>query len=150
MSDRNILKLDDKCVVVIRRGGRAYTKSFAHRRFDSRQKALREARAWRDRMVGQLAPAGRWRGPRERPLAGKQSRQPVGVSEHISRDGRLRFTVNWTDEDGRTRIKTFSAGQVATASRAQIKRVERAARRFRKAFEASKAGGKPFDPEAHA
>lgn len=150
MADHNIMKLDTRCFVVIRRDGQAHTRSFSYRRLGGRESALREARAWRDRALAELPPPARWSGPRRNSLAGKKSWQPVGVSEHISRDGRLRFTVNWTDAAGRTRIKTFSAGQADTATQAQIKRAERAARRFRKAFEAAKAAGTPFDPDAHA
>lgn len=149
MSDHNIVKLEKRCSVVIRRGDRAHTKSFAYSRWGGQLGALRVARAWRDRKLEEMPPQGRQGGLRRRSLAGKRSQQPVGVSEHVGRDGRLRFSVNWTDEDGRTRIKTFSAGQAKTAAATQVRKAERAARRFRKAFEAAKAAGVPFDPAEH-
>src|SRR5690606_33378432 len=114
MSEKNIICQDHRCVVVIRRGGRSYTKSVAYSRAGGPQGALRKARAWRDQKLAELPPPGRRAGPRRRPLANKQSAQPAGVSEHVSRDGRLRFSVNWKDESGRKRVKVFSAGPAAT------------------------------------
>lgn len=146
MSDHNISTLESACVVVVRRGGVTRTKQFSYARFGGQRAALREARAWRDSMLDALPPAKRWSGPRPRPLANKRSNQPVGVSEFVGGDGRLRYSVNWVDADGVSRVKTFSAGDAKSASPEIVRKAERAARRFRRAYEQARKAGTEFDP----
>jgi hypothetical protein len=90
---------------------------------------------------------------RTTPMPGKNSGLPAGVSQRIYNDQRrarhyvyLMFSVNWRDSHGQTRVSSFSAGNIETASRRRIERARVAAVAFRRAYERAVAAGKPFDP----
>ena len=151
---KNVSRYDGYLVARIERGDIQRTCRFRYR--DGSQadisRAAKEAAAWIEAQKLNLPAAkNRLASLREKPLSGKQSGEPVGVSKTIAKsknpaaEGSLRFMVNWKDSTGKGRVKSFVAGQIDLISKAQVSQARKAARSFRAKYEQATALGLPFD-----
>ncbi len=114
----------DAYQVRIVREGHEYSATFAWARYGSKDRALSEAVAWRDRMLAKLPPAATTIGSfRVTSQKNKRSYNRVGISRYIGVDrrklgapGYLRFAVNWVDDTGHSRVTSFQVGKVGAFS----------------------------------
>lgn len=160
--------------VRIVREGHEYSATFAWSRYESKEQALVSAVAWRDRMLGSLPTAATELGSfRSAPQKNKRSYNRVGITRYIGVDGRkvgapgyLRFAVNWLDETGTPRIKSFQVGKVGSFSWTDELHAACTAESFRTHWEYCRSMNVqfdtscyqnwkekpcyPFDPSAHA
>lgn len=147
----------DAYQVRIVRDGHEYSATFAWARYGSKDRALSEAVAWRDRMLAKLPPAATTIGSfRVTPQKNKRSYNRVGISRYIGVDrrklgapGYLRFAVNWVDGTGHSRVTSFQVGKVGAFSWEDELHAACTAEAFRTQWEFSRATGQSFDPASY-
>ena len=148
----------DAYQVRIVRDGHEYSASFAWSLYGGKSKALSEATRWRDKMLAALPPAGNVKGAfRTQPLSNKWTWGRVGVTRYVSADARkngrpeyLRFGVNWIDEDGKRRTKSFQVGRLGEFDWQIELHAANTAEAFRTEWEYRRAKGRPFDESRYA
>ncbi|SER40384.1 MULTISPECIES: hypothetical protein [Pseudomonas] len=147
----------DAYQVRIMRGDYEYSATFAWSRFVSKEKALRAAVNWRDRMLAKLPNAGNGRGSfRTSPMAHKRSVGRVGITRYLKKDRRrlgcpvyLVYGVNWTDDQGRKRVKQFQVGRMGTFECHQEMHASLTAEAFRTEWEFCRSTGQVFEPDPY-
>lgn len=131
----------------VTRRGQNFTKWFSDSLNKGRRGAVREARQW----LAQLAPTlPSARPPLRKPLSGKTTDYPAGVSLTRSRDRRrngvtLRFSVHYVT-GGRRRTASFNIGDESLVTPADIEAVAKVAIAFRECYVKAIEEGRRFKP----
>lgn len=144
--------------VRIVREGHEYSATFAWSRFETREDALQAAVNWRDKILKQLPePANGRGGFRTSPMPNKRSFGRVGITRYLKIDRRragcpkyLVYGVNWTDRDGRARVRQFQVGRVGTFEWDQELHASLTAEAFRTEWEFCRSTGQVFEPDRYA
>lgn len=150
----NVRRTDVGFIARIRRGRRSFTKHFRLSKYPGHEAALTAARSWVDTQRRELPPPANGLGSvRKKTLSHKRTGEPVGVSRTVALNpsnpnckGSLRFLVNWSDSNGKARIKTFVAGPVAKMTPEREEHAHKSALAFRATYEKNRQAGIPFDP----
>lgn len=143
----------DAYQVRIVRDGVEHSSSFTWAQYGSKDGALAAAIEWRDAMLLALPPE---LPVRLKPLAHKQSWGRVGITRYQRVDRRkpgnpryVTFGVNWVDENGKRKTKSFQAGRVEDITYADEVYAANTAEAFRLDYEWSRVLGYIFQPEKY-
>lgn len=143
--------------VRIVRDDHEYSASFAWSRFASKEIALNEAVNWRDKMLTQLPSAKNGRGGfRSAPMEHKRTFGRVGITRYQKVDRRrlgcpvyLVYGVNWTDSDGRARVRQFQVGRIGLFEWHHELHASLTAEAFRTEWEFCRSTGQTFEPDRY-
>lgn len=113
------------------------SKLFTTKLWGGRKKALIAANSWREQMIVVLGIK-----PNRRTCVSKNNLSTgiQGISRTIQTDNRknlkyLVFQVNWRDETGKKRNKSFNVGNAETYEKSLEKKAFKAAKKFREDYE---------------
>ena len=128
-------------------------RSFAFSKYGGEELALESAKRWRARELRRLTSAGLMRrsGLRSRPMSGKLSACPVGISASIRGDKRKRsgtkylaYQVAYVTTTGAKTNKTFQVGNVDVITLADMRHAARAAMACRDEYVWCREKNRPF------
>jgi hypothetical protein len=154
---RNICEIAEPAYLVhLMRNHRLYQRKFPFSGGRDKAQALADAQAWLAQLLLTLPPRQTF--TRKRPylkacMRHKRTCDRVGIHRAI-KHGRHRnadtwyvvFMINWIDDQGRTRNKTFYAGNVDTLTDADERHAYQTALAFREHWEHCQDTHTPFDP----
>lgn len=155
---RNITRVDGAWWVRFFQGRRVLDQAyFADSKHGGYDAALREAQVWRDLVEIELGPTRATNGLRCRPMPGKRSGCPVGISAAIRSDRRkqghpryLAFSVAYRKPNGRVTNKVFQVGNIETITPADSRHAALTAQACRNEYAWCRAQKRPFDPRRYA
>ena len=155
-SMRNIRERDHAWLVRIRRNGQHIEQVYCYTTPGERERALLAAKCWRDVMLERLPAQTRTRTCRYNRTSARRAAagHRTGVSRYLIKrrnaiEGQrpyLNFLVAYADAQGRSRVRAFEAGPVATLTPEQETHAYRTAVAFREHWEHCQDTGTRFDP----